>query len=239
MRLFFTYKDIFEDDICKIKWTDLIEHAIDLVPGAIPRRAKLSLWSTNERKFADELIPWMEEAGLIDHFDGPWGRRAKFPMRCPSKPEKGPRMVHNFIPVNSYTVSSASPCKRIDQIVHTVVQPNFTHYFSTDASNVYWAIPLWAGDEGKTGYLTPDGQYCYMVMGQGLKTAVNMYSRFRDITFGSILGGYTKTGEYLQGFKSIIGDHMMVAFDGLIHDSYLRAEFLEAMFDFLESSFLL
>jgi hypothetical protein len=86
--------------------------------------------------------------------------------------------------------------------------------------------------------LTPDGQYRYMVMGQGLKTAVNMYSRFRDITFGSILGGYTKTGECLQGFKSIIGDHVTVAFDGLIHDSYLGAESLEAMFDFLESSFL-
>jgi hypothetical protein len=95
-RILYTWRDVFEDDICKIRRTDLIEHAIDLVPGARPFRAKTPLWSDREMKFAEKLLPQMEQAGVICRFDGPWGHRTKFPPRSASHPEKGLRMVHNF-----------------------------------------------------------------------------------------------------------------------------------------------
>jgi hypothetical protein len=236
-RLLYTWRHMFEDDICKIKRTDLIEHAIDLTPDARPYRAKVPLWTQQEIAFSAGLIPNMEKSSVILRIDGPWGHRTKYPLRNPSKPQNGLRMVHNYIPLNRYTVASSYPCKRIDQIVHTVVRPTFKYYFWSDASNAYWAIPLRKGDEMKTGFITPDGQYCYTVMGQGLKTACNTYSRFRDICFGHIPEGRTDDGSSIPGFRSIIGDHGSTAFDGLIDDSYGGAETFSDMVDFLHTKF--
>ena len=43
--LVYTWKDIFVSDLLKIRTTDLIKHAIDLKPGAIPERAKTPLYT--------------------------------------------------------------------------------------------------------------------------------------------------------------------------------------------------
>jgi hypothetical protein len=237
-RLLYTWRHMFEDDICKIKRTDLIEHAIDLTPDARPYRAKVPLWTQQEIAFSAGLVPKMEKASVILRIDSPWGHRTRYPLRNPSKPQNGLRMVHNYIPLNRYTIASSYPCKRIDQIVHTVVRPTFQYYFWSDASNAYWAIPLRRGDEMKTGFITPDGQYCYTVMGQGLRTACNTYSRFRDICFGHIPEGLEDDGiTPIPGFRSIIGDHGSAAFDGLIDDSYGGAETFADMLDFLHTKF--
>jgi len=71
-RLLHTWKDIFETDLLRIRQTDLIEHAIVLMPGAVPHRARISLYTEEETAFCHRLLPKTEQAGLIFRCDSEW-----------------------------------------------------------------------------------------------------------------------------------------------------------------------
>ena len=148
------------------------------------------------------------------------------------------RMVHNFIPLNSATEKSRYPCPRIEQIVHTIAKKGKSWFFTADAANSYWAIPVRAGDEHKLGFVTPYGMYCYTVMGQGLTGGTHTYSRFRDLVFGNIPEGVDEDGRQIRGFPAVIGDRGDIAFDGLIDDSYGSADTFEGLYRFLDEEFL-
>src|SRR5437879_8181853 len=79
-RMLYTWRDVFETDLLRIRRTDLIEHAIILTPGAKPHRARIPLYTEEEIAFCRTLIPKMEEAGLIYRCDSEWGARTKFPV---------------------------------------------------------------------------------------------------------------------------------------------------------------
>jgi hypothetical protein len=80
-RLFYTWKDCFALRMTNIKATDLVEHSIDLQPGARPVRAKLPRYTHRERDFANRMIPEMEEAGILVKMSSDWGARTKFPPK--------------------------------------------------------------------------------------------------------------------------------------------------------------
>ena len=242
-RMLYTWRDVFETDLLQIRRTDLIEHAIVLTPGAIPHRARITLYTKEEIAFCRRLLPKMEEAGLIFRCDAEWGARTKFPLkpRAETLPKESRlRMVHNFIPLNRVTEKSCYPCPRIEQIIYTVLKKGKRYFFTTDAANSYWAIPVRSGNETKLGFVTPYGMYCYNVMGQGLTGGTHTYSRFRDLVFGAIPEGYEigcGRERLLEGDESLIGDTGNVAFDGMIDDSYGSAVSFEAMYDFLHERF--
>jgi len=202
-RLLYTWKDVFETDLLRIRQTDLIEHAIVLMPNAKPYRARIPLYTEEEIAFCGRLLPKMEEAGLIFRCDSQWGARTKFPLkpRADTLPKKDRlRMVHNFIPLNQVSEKSQYPCPRLEQIVYTILKKGKRFFFTTDAANSYWAIPVRPGDETKLGFVTPYGMYCYNVMGQGLTGGTHTYSRFRDLVFGAIPSGVDpSSGDLLEG----------------------------------------
>jgi len=150
-------------------------------------------------------------------------------------------MVHNFIPLNLVMEKSRYPSPRIEQIIYTVLKQGKTRFSSTDAANSYWAIPVRPCVETKLGFVTPNGMYCYNVMGQGLTGGTHTYSRFRDLVFGAIPEGVVEgsAGEQMElaGEKSLIGDHRSVAFDGMIDDSYGSIASFEDMYHFLQEKF--
>ena len=234
-RLVNTWRDVFEGDLLKIMTTDLIEHGIDLIPGAVPERLKTPLYTEAELRFANKLIPRMEQAGLILRCDSIWAARTKFPPKPnrPANQEGNLRMVHNYIPLNCYTMKSQYPCPRIDQIVHTVLKRNKKCFFYTDAADSYWAILLRKADYLLTAFTTPWGQYCYTVMGQGLKGSAHTYSRFRDLVFGAIPEDRSDPDNIRPAFPPLIGDRGDIAFDGLIDDSYAGASSFSRMLRFL------
>ena len=222
-----------------------------LLPEAKPTRARIPLYTEEEITFSQKLLPKMEEAGLIFRCDSAWGARTKFVLK-PNAEDRAPgdrlRMVQNFIPLNRVTEKSRYPCPRIEQIIHTVLKKGKKFFFTSDAANSYWAIPVRKGDEHKLGFVTPYRMYCYTVMGQGLTGGTHTYSRFRDLVFGNIPDGTQECKatrgpkgieplEVLPGSPSLIGDHGKVAFDGMIDDSYGSAETFEDMFSFLHTKF--
>ena len=76
--LLYTGRDIFETDHLRIQQTDLIEHVIVLMPGAISHHVHIPLY-TEQVAFCRRLIFKMEEVGLIFRCDSEWGARTMFP----------------------------------------------------------------------------------------------------------------------------------------------------------------
>ena len=147
-------------------------------------------------------------------------------------------MVHNFIPLNSATEKSCCPFPRTEQIVHTITKKGKSGFFTADAANSYWAIPVRSGDEHKLGFVTVYGMYCYTVMGQGLTGGTHTYSRFRDLVFGNIPEGKDENGERIPDFPAVIGDCGDIAFDGLNADSNRSADSFDRLYKFHDEEFL-
>lgn len=216
MRMLYTWRECFTRDLRDIKATDLVEHAIELLPAAKPYKAKVPLWTKSERDYAKVLFPDMVAAGIVVMCDGPWGHRTRFIAKLHGSKEL--RTIHNFIPVNRWTVPSAFPTPRVEQIVDTLVKAKFSVFSGVDATSSYWAIPLRAGDELKTGFICPEGQFAYRRMGMGLKNGTHTYARFRQIVFGHI-----PEGDGFESQSSLVGDHGSWAFDGMVDDSFCAA----------------
>lgn len=64
-RLFFTWRNCFAKNIRDIQAIDLIEHSINLRPGAHPVREKLLYYTAVERAFANEIFSLIEDIGVI------------------------------------------------------------------------------------------------------------------------------------------------------------------------------
>ena len=99
----------------------------------------------------------MEKKVMILKCDSIWAAWTKFspkPNKQANK-EDNLRMVHNYIPQNSYTLKSQYPCPSIDQIVHNVPKKDKKSFFYTGATDSYWAIPLRREDDLLTAFTTP------------------------------------------------------------------------------------
>jgi hypothetical protein len=77
----------------------------------------------------------MEEAGIIVRGNSDWDAKTKFPPK--KKGSDQLRVVHNFIPLNNYTIKPQYPMHLIDEVLENIIQPRYTTWFSADASNGY------------------------------------------------------------------------------------------------------
>ena len=97
----------------------------------------------------------MEDVGIIIRRSSAWGARTKFPPK--KKGSKVRRVVHNFIPVNRWTIKSAYPSHSLEEITATLVKAKYGFYFLSDAANSYWAIPMRPDSVNATGFIAPNG----------------------------------------------------------------------------------
>lgn len=95
-------------------------------------------------------------------------------------------MVHNFIPINAAPIKSNVPMPRIEPIRNRLSQARIKCYFSADASNGYYAVPLYEPHIYKTAFSTIIGQLAYRRMGQGFTGAAGTYAKLKDIVRGLI-----------------------------------------------------
>jgi len=181
-RLFYTWRDLFVEDMVQMPATDLVTHTIPTREDAIPRRARDKLYTPREREWMDRNIPRMLEAGIIDYSVSPWCHRTKF---VPKK-DGDLRMVHVYVPINMATVANSYPMRRMELVLNSLMQPGLTVYFQADAANGYWAVPLAQEHAYKTAFGTHRGQYHYLRMGQGLSGAPQTYTRLKDTMAGPV-----------------------------------------------------
>ena len=121
--------------------------------------------------------------------------RTEFPPK-----KKGPQLLHNFMPVKHWTIKSAYSMHHLEEVINTLITPGYRVYFLSDASNLYWAIPVKANDQKRTVFITPNGQRVDLRIGQGLKGASHTYAQFGGLVFGPL----TKNSEGIGRMPTII-----------------------------------
>ena len=72
---------------------------------------------------------------------------------------------------------------RLEKIIDIFIKPRYITYFTSDAANGYWVIPIKPENFNKTGFLSPNGQWVYKKIGQDLKKAPYIYAQFSDLVF--------------------------------------------------------
>lgn len=225
-RLLYTWQDCFAKTLRDIKPTDLIGHSINLKPNAHSSYSKIPCYTEKERQFSDRIFPEIEEAGIITRASSDWGCRSRFPPKKKDSEELD--VVHNYIPFNNQTIKPQYPMHRIEEVIDTIIRPRHRCFFITDTSNGYWGVRMKPGDEYKTGFVTPNGQYSYLRMCQGLVGAPHAYSQFSDMVCGQLPKTQAPPAQ-----PSLIGDHNDWGFSLFMDDHIGAAISFEAMFDFL------
>jgi hypothetical protein len=117
----------------------------------------------------------------------------------------------------------------LEEVVDTLITPGFGVDFMSDASNSYWAIPMKASDFNKTGFLTPNRQWVYLRMDQGLKGAPYTYAQSRDLVFGPL----PKNSQGVKRMPTLIGRFKDYAFQIFMDDHSAAARDFESMYTFL------
>ena len=170
--LLYTWRDLFADDIKDMPVTDLSVHRIPIYRGAQPRRAKDRLYTKEERDWLEVNISKLEEAGIIAHSESPWVHRTKFVR----KKYQSLRMVHVFCRINSVMMLSGYSTKRIEPVLHNLMQARFSSNFQADTVNGFWAVLLHPSHAYRTAFSTHEGQWQYLRMGQELARARQTYA---------------------------------------------------------------
>ena len=230
-QLLYTWRDLFHTDPETMPVTDLVIHTIPTYDHIKPIRTMDRLYSPKEIQWQRENIPRLLKAGVISYCDSPWSAQTKHPV----KKDGTLRMVNIFCPINAATIKSNYPMKRIEPIVNLLSQEKFKRgpKFQVDATNGYYAIPLWEEHAYKTAFSCNLGQFCYNVMGQGLTRAPHTYSRMKDLAMGPI----PKPDEEQALHGDHQGDDGDIGFDYFIDDDYGVASSFNALFSFLHEKY--
>lgn len=181
-RLLYTWRDIFGDDLGSVPECKLAVHYIPTYPGSVPHKAANPLYTAEEVNWMRENLPKMCESGILTFSNSQWSSRPKFVRRKTGTL----RMVHVFCKLNQATIKFNTPMKRIEPIIHNLMQSKFSCYWQADASVGYWGLPLAREHAYKTAFNTPFGQFCYLRMGMGLSGAAHTYARMKDILTGPV-----------------------------------------------------
>jgi len=122
-RMLYTWKECFAKIVRDIQSTVLIEHSIDLEPHAPLSKISLPRYTPEEKEFANRIFLEMEDAGIIVRRSSSWGHRIKFPLK--KMDSSLLRVVHNFIPVNSFTIKSGYSTHHLEDTLNVLIKPHF------------------------------------------------------------------------------------------------------------------
>ena len=182
LRVLYTWRDIFLDDVRQLDATDLVCHAIPTRSGSRPYRAREPLYTPREIEWQQINIPKMLEAGIITYTSSPWSAKSRFVI----KKNGDLRPVHQFCALNDATIKSNYPMRRVEPILNNLMQPRFKLYWWADASKGFFAVPMFPPHAYKTGFSCYLGQFCYLRMAQGLCGAPHTFAQLKDYVGGPI-----------------------------------------------------
>ncbi|KHN95785.1 Ribonuclease H-like protein [Metarhizium album ARSEF 1941] len=226
MRLCYTFKDCFVTGLEDIRTTDLLQHHIPLIPGALPGKRKQYRYSGLHREFARKVFPAMEKAGIIQRGDSAWVAPTLFVDKPGSKEL---RVVHDYRDINSKTIKAGYPCHNMEADLNSVHCGRSSIFSQADASNGFWAIQIAPMDKHKTAFTGPNGMYYYNNMPQGLTGSPATYARFGDTAFGHL---FFQDGTEMESILGYMED-IHTSFSIYVDDHHVGSENWEDHFNFL------
>ena len=165
------------DNIGRVGWMRAELDTGDAKPiSATPYRI-----SPREREVIRLEVAKMLKLGVIRPSKSPWG---SLPVLA-NKPDGSKRFCVDFRPLNKVLKMDAMPIPRIDDTLAALQGAKV--FAQMDANCGFWQIMMEEKDIEKTAFLTPDGQYEYVTLPFGLKTASSIFQRVMN----TVLAGLT------------------------------------------------
>lgn len=118
-----------------------------------------------------EEIQAMLRLGVIEPCVSPYSA----PLVLVRKPDGKIRTCQDFRRLNCQVRFDAEPLPDVDQIFAKLAKAKYLSKF--DLTKGYWQIPVRPQDRDKTAFTTPQGQFRWVTMPFGLKTAGAIFSR--------------------------------------------------------------
>ena len=221
--------ETFLGDVRQLDATDLVCHAIPTRSGSRAYRAREPLYTPREIEWQQVNIPKMLEAGIITYTSSPWSAKSRFVI----KKSGDLRPVHQFCALNDATIKSNYSMSRVEPILNNLMQPRFKLYWWADASNGFFAVPMFPPHAYKTGFSCFLGQFCYLRMAQGLCGAPHTFAQLKDYVGGPIPSPNAEPAI----FGITESDAGASAYESFFDDDSGSDESLEAQIQFLHNHY--
>ena len=145
---------------CEVKLTD-----------NVPVRTRQYPLPHSQTQTVTEEVQSMLKMGVIEPAASPYSS----PILLVRKKDGQVRFCVDFRQLNKKIPFDAEPMPNIDELFAKFGRARYLS--KLDLTKGYWQIPVAEEDRHKTAFTTPDGQYQWVVMPFGLKTAPAVFSR--------------------------------------------------------------
>ncbi len=154
---------------------NVVEHSIDLVPGARPFKSQPYRAGPKTRELEQSEINKQLEAGVIEPAQSAWAAPVLF---VPKKDGKL-RFCIDYRKLNSMTVKDSYPLPRMDECIDTLGEAKV--FTTLDAYSGYWQVNVKKDDRPKTAFVCHAGAYQCVRMPFGLTNAPATFQRALDL----------------------------------------------------------
>jgi hypothetical protein len=138
------------------------DHAIPLVPGAVPVQKKPYRYAPSQKDELEKQINEMIRKGVIQPSHSPFAS----PVILVKKKDGGWRMCVDYRYLNALTVKNKYPLPIVDELLDELAGAQF--FTKLDLRSGYHQIRLVEGEEYKTTFKTHNGHWEFKVMPFGL-----------------------------------------------------------------------
>jgi hypothetical protein len=159
-----------------------VEHAIQLLPGAVPPPARpLRHQSEKDAAVMQEYVEAGLESGVLQKSVSPYGSMALIVK----KKDGTPRVVIDYRALNEVTVKNKYPLPLMDELFDRTQGAKF--FSSIDLRNGFHQIAIRPEDREKTAFRTRLGHFEYTVLPMGLCNAPGTFMQLMNQTFADVL----------------------------------------------------
>jgi 3-methyladenine DNA glycosylase AlkC/predicted aspartyl protease len=162
--------------------TDIVQHEIELAPGAKPFKEPVRRHPAAHQREADRQVEEMLLKGIIEPSSSPWA--SEYVMV--RKKTGDWRICVDFRRLNSVTKKNSFPLPNIEECIETL---SGQAYFSKlDFISGYWQVPVAEGSRELTAFRTGNGLYQFRVMPFGLSNAPATFQKLINLMFSGLKG---------------------------------------------------
>ncbi|KAM7281236.1 uncharacterized protein ISCGN_005830, partial [Ixodes scapularis] len=163
------------------------QHAIDLVPDAVPYSRQPYRYAADDRQFIEQQTDELLRKGIIVPSSSPWA----FPIVIVSRGSKK-RLCVNYIPLNKQTVSVAQPLPRAEDIMDDIAGCSL--FACLVLRFAYWQIRVRPEDQLKTSFITHRGMFQWTRMPLRLKSAPAKFQKAMQALFEQLRSRVASNG---------------------------------------------